>query len=195
MRKELVKRLLEHNESNSGFYYFGLIKLNIGALNNIKRKEVNKRKDNIYNFLVVETNNGMHLIIFGLKKGEDVTKIQPNRKHRIIKRRKEYYSQQHERKYLYNISRRLKSNPNLDLKIMDFINNEIKKYLVVVDAYPTVIENIALNEEQRLPLYRNFLQVVAKNRVLFDRRLRESLKKQTKAKAIIINFAGQIEEL
>lgn len=194
MKKEIVRKLLECNEFDRGYYHFGIIKLNLQILNR-KRKDIVKAKDNIYRFVVVDNDSGIHLIIFGLIKREDATKIQTSRKHRVIRKKKEYYSQQHERQYLYTLSRRLKDAETVDLPTMQHINKEINKFLKVVDVYPRVIEEIAANKTQDIKLYRNFLSVVAKNRVLFDRRLRDSLKENTQAKAIMIDYSGQIDKL
>lgn len=194
MKKDIVRKLLEFNEKDKGYYHFGIIKLNLQAINH-KAKTVIKAKDNIYRFVVIDNDSGTHLVIFKLIKGQDATRISPSRKHRIIRGKKEYYSQQHERSYLYGLSRRLKDNDGVDLKSMDFINNEIKKYLSVVDMYPIVIDKIAKNKVQSLLLYKNFLNVVAGNRVLFDRRLRDSLKNQPKIKAIITNRKNLLEKL
>lgn len=54
MKKEIVRKLLEYNEFDRGFYHFGLIKLDLQILNR-KRKDINKVKDNIYRFVVVDT--------------------------------------------------------------------------------------------------------------------------------------------
>lgn len=194
MKKEIVRKLLEYNEFDRGFYHFGLIKLDLKILNR-KRKEINRVKDSIYRFVVVDNDSGIHLIVFNLIKREDATKIQTSRKHRVIRRKKEYYSQQHERKYLYGLSRNLKDAESVDLPTMQHINNEIGKYLKVVDVYPRVIEEIASNKTQNIKLYRNFLNIVARNRVLFDRRLRQSLRDETKAKAILIKYSGDITQI
>lgn len=194
MKKEIVRKLLEYNEFDRGFYHFGLIKLDLQILNR-KRKDINKVKDNIYRFVVVDNDSGIHLIIFNLIKREDATKIQTSKRHRIIRKRKEYYSQQHERQYLYNLSRNLKDSEEVDLPTMNHINTEIGKYLKVVDVYPKVIEEIASKKKQSIKLYRNFLNVVAKNRILFDRRLRKSLRNETKAKAVLLKYSGDITQI
>lgn len=194
MKKDIVRKLLEFNEKDKGYYHFGLIKLNLQAINH-KSKTVSKSKDNIYRFLVIDNDSGTHLIVFKLIKGQDATRISPSRKHRVIRGKKEYYSQQHERTYLYELSRRVKDSDGVDLPSIQHINSEIKKYMCIVDIYPDIIDKISKNKTQSLSLYKNFLSVVANNRVLFDKKLRISLKNKPRLKAIITNRKNLLEKL